>query len=102
MIYPRDFAIFIRSQIDTDFKQTPETMWLKSNIMLFRIWIHRCKQVENLDYVLGMDSANERRRYNLTPSLIGLAHIQKTPLFVIKRRNTKIPSILERTMFISR
>ena len=30
----------------------------------------------NVRIILGMGSANERRRYNVTPSLIGRAHIQ--------------------------
>ena len=28
---------------------------------------------------MGMGSANERRRYNVTPTLIGRAHIQNNP-----------------------
>ena len=33
--------------------------------------------------ILGMGSANKRRRYNLTPSLIGWAHTQNNPCFTI-------------------
>ena len=29
--------------------------------------------------ILGMDSASQRRRYNVTSSLIGWAHIQNDP-----------------------
>ena len=33
--------------------------------------------------ILGMSSANERRRYNVTPPLIGRAHTQNDPCHVI-------------------
>ena len=41
--------------------------------------------------ILGMDSANERRRYIVTPPLIGWAHTQKDPWIL----HTKLDLMLQ-------
>ena len=42
--------------------------------------------------ILGMDAANERRRYNVTSSLIGWAHAQNDPGWLIVLSYAEIPS----------
>ena len=58
-------------------KHTPLTNY--KHKQLTNLNQHQCYIRQKIGIILGMGSANERRRYYVTPSLIGRAHTKNNP-----------------------